>query len=439
MMKKPLSMNRSEKLFAEAQKYIPGGVNSPVRSFRSVGGRPFVASHGKGPYLFDVDGNRYIDLVGSWGALIHGHSHPRIVQAIRSALEKGSSFGVSCELEYRLCEKIVRSVPSLEMVRLVNSGTEACISAARLARAYTGRSLILKFNGHFHGHGDSFLVAAGSGLATLGMSDSAGVTKETSSQTLVAEFNSIESIQNLFKKHGHEVAGVILEVVSGNMGVVLPEMDFLRELRHLCTQHGSVLIFDEVMTGFRLSMAGAQGIYMIQPDLSCFGKVIGAGLPVAAYGGRKEIMEKVAPVGPMYQSGTLSGNPLGAAAGLAALEIIEEDDNSFFQGLDHSTSHWANAMRSHIEYKSYPVSVAQIGSMMTMFFCPDVPLNFKEAKMADLERFKAFFWGLLERGVYYPPSQFESCFLSSQHVSSVMEQVTEASIEALDEAFEGPN
>jgi len=435
MMKKPLAMNRSEKLFAEAQKYIPGGVNSPVRSFRSVGGRPFVASHGKGPYLFDVDGNRFIDLVCSWGPLIHGHSHPRIVQAIQSALEKGTSFGVSSELEYRLCEKIVRAIPSVEMVRLVNSGTEACLSAIRLARAHTGRDLILKFNGHYHGHADSFLVAAGSGVATLGMADSAGVTKETSSQTLVAEFNSVDSIQTLFRTYGDRIAGAILEVVSGNMGVVPPTMEFLRELRHLCTQHGSVLIFDEVMTGFRLSKAGAQGVYMIQPDLTCLGKVIGAGLPVAAYGGRKEIMEKVAPLGPMYQAGTLSGNPLGAAAGLASLELIEEDENSFFQGLDHAASHWANHLRSHIEHKSYPASVAQVGSMVTIFFCSDEPSNYLEAKRSDLQKFKSFFGALFERGVYYPPSQFEACFLSSQHASSVMEQVTEASVEALDEAY----
>ncbi len=432
-----LQTQRSEKLFAEAQKIIPGGVNSPVRSFRSVGGRPFVASHGKGPYIYDVDGNRYIDLVCSWGPLIHGHAHPRINAAIQKALEKGCSFGISSELEYKLCEKIVRAIPSVEMVRLVNSGTEACLSAIRLARAHTGRDLIVKFNGHYHGHADSFLVAAGSGVATLGMADSAGVTSKTSSMTIVAEFNSVESIQTIFRQYGDQIAGVILEVVAGNMGVVAPELEFLRELRRLCDVHKSVLIFDEVMTCFRLSRAGAQGIYFIEPDLTCLGKVIGAGLPVAAYGGKKSIMEKVAPLGPMYQAGTLSGNPLGAAAGIASLEIIEEDEACFYQGLDQAGSQWANHLQAHIDHKGYAASVAQVGSMLTVFFMSERPKNFSQAKACDTNRFKNFFWALMKRGVYYPPSQFEACFLSSQHFANIMEEVAEASVMAIDEAYSG--
>jgi glutamate-1-semialdehyde 2,1-aminomutase len=368
--------------------------------------------------------------------LIHGHCHPRIQAAIEKALAKGASFGISCELEYQLCEKITKCVPSVEMLRLVNSGTEACLSAIRLARAYTGRDLIIKFSGHYHGHADSFLVAAGSGVATLGMADSAGVSEKTISMTQVAEFNSVESIQQLFKTFEGQIAGVILELVSGNMGVVAPQLRFVQELRRLCTEQKSVLIFDEVMTGFRLSKAGAQGLYSISPDLNCFGKVIGGGLPVGAYGGKKEIMQCVAPLGPMYQAGTLSGNPLGAAAGLASIELMEEDEKYFFQSLDHSASQWANYLRSHIEFKGYEACVAQVGSMLTVFFCGELPQNFTDAKKSHLERFKTFFWSLMERGVYYPPSQYESCFLSSQHQAHVMEAVAEASIDAIDRAFE---
>lgn len=426
---------RSKKLYESAKKIIPGGVNSPVRSFRSVGGNPFVASHGKGPFIFDVDGNRYIDLVCSWGPLIHGHCHPEISQSISRALEKGVSFGISCELEYKLCEKIVRSVPSVEMIRLVSSGTEACLSAVRLARAHTQRSLILKFNGHYHGHADFFLVAAGSGLATMGISDSAGVTPESISSTLVAEFNSTEALEAVFKTYGDQLAGVILEVVSGNMGVVAPQPRFLSRLRELCTQHSTVLIFDEVMTGFRLSKAGAQGLYPVQPDLSCFGKVIGGGLPVGAYGGKREIMEKVAPAGSMYQAGTLSGNPLGAAAGVASLELIERGESEFYQRLDSFASEWANHIQAHIDHRSYPAVISQVGSMVTLFFAEKRPENFSEAKAANLESFKKFFWAMIQRGVYYPPSQFEAAFLSSQHESSIMEQVAEATVESLDEVF----
>lgn len=430
-----LNLTRSSELFKNAQSMIPGGVNSPVRSFASVGGHPFVASRGEGAHIYDVDGNQYIDLVGSWGPLIHGHNHPKVIEFVKNTLDKALSFGVSCEVEYQLCAKVREFVPSVEMIRLVNSGTEACLSAARLARAYTKRDYLVKFDGHYHGHGDSFLVAAGSGLATLGVSSSGGVPESVSEKTIVIPFNNIEVLELCFEKHGSKIAGVMMEVVTGNMGVVLPDMKFLSKLRELCTKHSSVLIFDEVMTGFRLSKAGSQGIYQIQPDLSCFGKVIGGGMPVGAYGGKREIMKTVAPLGPMYQAGTLSGNPVACSAGLATLNLIDEDPNLFYQSLDHIGSEWASRLRSHIQHKSYPVSVEQIGSMLTVFFCPQKPTNFSEAKAADLNAFSRFFRALLERGVYYPPSQFESCFLSVAHSDEVMERVAEASLSALDEVF----
>jgi len=414
---------------------MPGGVSSPVRSFRGVGGKAFVAEKGDGAHLIDVDGNRYIDLVCSWGALIHGHAHPRISEAISRALQKGTSFGVTSKTEVELCEWMTSKVKGLEMVRLVNSGTEACMSAIRVARGATGRDLILKFDGTYHGHADSFLVAAGSGVATLQTPDSAGVPAGTIQNTLVASFNDVVGLQNIFSTYGPKIAAVILEVVCGNMGVVAPSFDFLRALRRLTKDHGSVLIFDEVMTGFRLGLSGSQDIYGIDPDLITLGKVMGGGMPVAAYGGSKELMKQVAPLGPVYQAGTLSGNPLGAAAGLASLELVSEGGPLFFQNLDAIASEWKNRLLSYARLKDYPVSVNQVGSMMTIFFRRDVPVNFAEAKQSDVERFKKFFWALLERGIYYPPSQFEACFLSSAHSPEVMSRVMEASIDALDEVF----
>jgi glutamate-1-semialdehyde 2,1-aminomutase len=430
-----LNFTHSNRLNESARSVMPGGVSSPVRSFNSVGGSPFVARSGKGAFIQDVDGNEYIDLVGSWGPLIHGHSHPTILEAVREELSRGSSYGITCESEIKLCQKIVEAVPSVEMIRLVNSGTEACMSAIRLARAATGRELIVKFEGHYHGHADPFLVAAGSGLATLGTSSSDGVPEAQVKSTICLPFNSVESLELAFQKYGDRIAAVILEVVSGNMGVILPEMEFLQSLRKLCDQSKSLLIFDEVMTGFRLSLAGAQGIYPIKPDLSCFGKVIGAGFPVAAYGGRRDLMQLVAPLGPMYQAGTLSGNPVGTAAGLASLNLILENPNHFFQNLDSAGSEWKAYLEAHITHKSYPVCVEQTGSMLSLFFRPEIPKNFSEAKDAEIHRFKTFFWSLLEDGVYYPPSAFESCFLSSAHDGVVMEKVAEASVRALDRSF----
>ena len=431
-----MNHSRSREIFSRAQTVMPGGVNSPVRSFRSVGGDPFIAQRGEGAFIFDVDGNKYIDLVCSWGALIHGHSRSEIVAAVEKALKSGASFGVTCEIEIALGEAIKSAVSTVELVRLVNSGTEACMSAIRLARGYTGRELIVKFDGHYHGHGDSFLVGAGSGVATLHQSESAGVPQSTVERSLVVPFNDREAIKKLFKDYGSRIAAVILEPVSGNMGCVLPDPEFLRDLRRLTTEHKSLLIFDEVMTGFRLGRSGAQGLYAIDPDLSCFGKVIGGGLPLAAYGGRKEIMSSVSPLGPVYQAGTLSGNPLASAAGLASLQIIEKTERDLFPYLDSISSEWKSALQSHIRLKGYPVSVSQIGSMLSVFFRPEPPRNFAEAKESDLPRFKKFFWSLLRRGVYYPPSQYEACFLSSAHGEELMETVADASLKALDEAYE---
>ncbi|TVQ79182.1 MAG: glutamate-1-semialdehyde-2,1-aminomutase [Bradymonadales bacterium] len=431
-----LNFERSKILNQRARKCMPGGVSSPVRSFSGVGGEAFVAARAEGPFLFDVDGNRYIDLVGSWGPMIHGHNPPEVVEAVRAAIDRGFSYGVTCETEIELCESIVESVPSCEMIRLVNSGTEACMSALRLARAVTDRDLILKFEGHYHGHADSFLINAGSGLATFGTASSAGIPETQTKSTLTIPFNSVEAVEKVFSDFGDRIAGVFLEVVTGNMGVVRPDLDFLSKLRESCDRYQSLLIFDEVMTGFRLSLAGAQGVYPIKPDLSCFGKVIGGGFPVGAYGGRRDLMEWVAPLGQMYQAGTLSGNPIGTAAGLASLNLIRKDPNLFYQKLDHAGSEWRSRLEAHISHRSYPVCVEQEGSMLSLFFCPEKPRNYREVQKTDLNRFKKFFWALLEKGVYYPPSAFESCFLSSALETSLMEQVMEASTEALDECFE---
>ncbi len=432
-----MNFHKSESLLDRAKVFMPGGVNSPVRSFKAVGGNAFVAKMGEGAYLTDIDGNRYIDLVCSWGALIHGHNHPVIRERIQEVLSRGTSFGVTSKIEIDLCEKMNQTVPNLEMLRLVNSGTEACMSAIRLARAVTKRNMILKFDGHYHGHADSFLVAAGSGLATLQTSGSAGVPESTIHDTLVLSFNDEKSLDEVFHQYGNQLACVILEVVAGNMGVVAPQLSFLSKLRDLTKRHHCLLIFDEVMTGYRLSLAGAQGVYGISPDLICLGKIIGGGLPVGAYGGRREFMEMIAPLGSVYQAGTLSGNPLGAAAGLASLEIILENENIFYQKLDAATSEWRSQMESHIRSKGYSASVSQVGSMISVFFKDRAPQNYREAKASDTQQFNRFFWALMKRGVYFPPSAFEACFVSAAHCQdSVMEPLMSASREALDDVFE---
>lgn len=428
---------RSEALLAHARRIIPGGVNSPVRSFKHVGGHAFVAREADGAFITDVDGNRYIDLVCSWGALIHGHNHPRIREAINEALKKGTSYGITCEKEIELCETLTKHVSGLEMVRLVNSGTEATMSAARLARGVTGKDIMIKFDGCYHGHGDSFLVGAGSGVANLPVSESAGVTQNILEDTVVLPFNDVKALELAFQKLEGRIAGAILEVVCGNMGVIAPEHDFLTKLRELTQEHKAVLIFDEVMTGFRLSLSGAQGIYGVQPDLITLGKIIGGGLPVGAYGGRADLMEKVAPLGPVYQAGTLSGNPLSCAAGLASLQLILENQKFIYQSLDAYATEARSRLSAHIKHKGYPVSVAQVGSMLTIFFRSELPKNYTEAKNIDQDKFKKFFWALMKRGVYYPPSAFEACFLSTAHDQEIMDKVIEASKAALDEAFNG--
>jgi glutamate-1-semialdehyde 2,1-aminomutase len=430
--------DRSKLLLEKAQHHVPGGVNSPVRSFRSVGGNAFVASHGDGPYIFDVDGNKYIDLVGSWGALIHGHNHSYIRSAIEQALWKGTSFGITCEKEIELCELLSKTYPGLEMVRLVNSGTEACMSAIRLARGATGRNMIVKFDGHYHGHADSFLVGAGSGVATLQVAGSLGVTEGTLRDTIVLPFNDTAKLEKIFSEFGPKIAAVILEPVCGNIGVVLPDAKFLMTLRKLTSESKSVLIFDEVMTGYRLSKEGAQGIFHIKPDLVTLGKVIGGGLPVGAYGGRADLMKYIAPLGGVYQAGTLSGNPLGAAAGVASLQLIFQNEKLFYQSLDHYASEWRAQLESHIKMKGYEACVVQVGSMLSVFFSAEAPKNYGEVKASKTQRFNKFFWKLMELGVYFPPSAFESCFLSSAHSGPIMEKVSDATMTALDDAFSTP-
>jgi glutamate-1-semialdehyde 2,1-aminomutase len=432
-----ISQIRSQQILERAQKIVPGGVSSPVRSFKSVGGKPFVAASADGAYITDVDGNKMIDLVCSWGALIHGHNHPAIRSAIEEALLKGTSFGITCEKEVELCELMTKSVPGLEMVRLVNSGTEACMSAVRLARGATGRDIIIKFDGNYHGHADSFLAAAGSGVATLQVAGSAGVTPKTLQDTIVLPFNDVSALERAFANFGKKIAGVILEVVCGNIGVVLPELSFLQNLRRLTTETNSILIFDEVMTGFRLSLSGAQGIYGIKPDLITLGKIIGGGLPVGAYGGRADLMKHIAPLGNVYQAGTLSGNPLGAAAGFASLQLLIKNEKDFYQSLDVAASEWKSQLESHIATKGYEACVVQIGSMLSVFFRKEPPKNYDEVKQSDTKRFNKFFWSLMNRRIYYPPSAFEACFLSSAHTEKIMDEVIEGSIEAMDEAFHG--
>ncbi|MBN8553840.1 MAG: glutamate-1-semialdehyde 2,1-aminomutase [Deltaproteobacteria bacterium] len=429
--------SRSREILTKAEKIIPGGVNSPVRSFKSVGGNAFVASHGDGPYLIDVDGNKMIDLVCSWGALIHGHNHPAIRSAVEENLQKGTSFGITCEKEIELCELITKSVPGIDMVRLVNSGTEACMSAIRLARGATQRDIIIKFDGNYHGHADSFLVGAGSGVATLQVAGSAGVTQKVLQDTIVLPFNDVLALEKTFANFGNKIAGVILEVVCGNIGVVLPELSFLQTLRRLCTENKSILIFDEVMTGFRLSLSGAQGIYGIKPDLITLGKIIGGGMPVGAYGGREDLMKNIAPLGSVYQAGTLSGNPLCSAAGVASLQLILKNEKDFYQNLDANASEWKSQLDAHIESQGYEACVVQMGSMVSVFFCKSAPKNYAEVKLSDTNRFNRFFWSLMKKNIYYPPSAFEACFLSSAHDEKIMEELIGKSIEAIDEAFHG--
>jgi glutamate-1-semialdehyde 2,1-aminomutase len=403
----------SERLFAASQRLIPGGVNSPVRAFRGVGGTPRFIERGEGAWLVDADGNRYVDLVLSWGPLILGHAHPEVIEAIVRTAESGTSFGAPTELELRLAERVVATFPSVDMVRFVSSGTEATMSAVRLARAATGRSLLIKFDGCYHGHADHLLAAAGSGVATLGLPDSPGVTAAAVGDTLVVPFNDLAAVESLFRARGEEIAAVLVEPVPGNMGVVPPVAGFLQGLRAVTRRYGALLLFDEVMTGWRVHPRGAQVLYGIEPDLTCLGKVVGGGLPAAAYGGRRDLMERIAPAGPVYQAGTLSGNPLAMAAGLATLEVLSREGT--WERAETVARRVAEAIERRAAEAGVPVTVQRVGTMLTPFFSAEPVRDFAEARGTDRAGYNAFFHALLEAGVYLPPSPFEAAFTSAVH------------------------
>jgi glutamate-1-semialdehyde 2,1-aminomutase len=420
-----MNIPKSEALFRRAVEKIPGGVNSPVRAFRGVGGQPLFIARGQGSHLFDADGNEFIDYVGSWGPLLLGHRHPEILAALEKALAIGTSFGAPTEQEVELADAICDAVPSMEMVRLVNSGTEATMSAIRVARGFTGRDLIVKFEGCYHGHVDSLLVKAGSGLATLGIADTQGVPKAFCDTTIALPYNSLEALDAAFEAHGNRIAAVIVEPVVGNMGCVPPQPGYLEGMRAITEKHGGLLIFDEVMTGFRVAFGGAQARYGIRPDLTTLGKVIGGGLPVGAYGGRRDIMSKVAPSGPVYQAGTLSGNPLAVAAGLAMLRHLKQHPEVYER---------LEKMGARIEAAApQGVIVNRVGSMFTFFFTDGAVTDWESAKRCDTARFGRFFRGMLERGIYLAPSQFEAAFLSAAHSDEDIDRTIAAAGAALNE------
>ncbi|WP_054027222.1 glutamate-1-semialdehyde 2,1-aminomutase [Bacillus sp. FJAT-28004] len=419
---------RSVAAFERAKKVMPGGVNSPVRAFKSVGLNPVYMERGQGSRIYDIDGNSYIDYVASWGPLIMGHAHPEVIEAIKRTAEKGTSFGAPTELETLMAELVCERVPSVDIVRMVNSGTEATMSAIRLARGYTKRSKILKFEGSYHGHADSLLIKAGSGVATLGLPDSPGVPEHVASHTITVPYNDIESVKLAFEKFGEEIACVIVEPVAGNMGVVPPLPGFLQGLRDVTSQYGTVLIFDEVMTGFRVGYNCAQGLYGIKPDLTCFGKVIGGGLPVGAYGGRRELMEMIAPSGPIYQAGTLSGNPLAMAAGYATLKLLTPE---VYEHMERQAVRLQLGFEANARKHGIANTINRVGSMVCPFFTDTFVINFETAKTSDLERFKTYFAAMLDLGVSIAPSQFEGMFVSGVHTNEDID----ATIEAHEMAF----
>lgn len=419
---------KSAQLFERAQQLMPGGVSSPVRAFRAVGGQPLFIDHAHGPYMVDVDGNRYIDYVLSWGPLVLGHAPQRVVEAIAAAARRGTSFGAPGPLEIELAELIQSFMPSLEMLRFVNSGTEATMSALRLARAYTKRNKIIKFRGNYHGHADMLLVQAGSGIATLGLPDSPGVPASATADTLVAPYNDLPAVEQLLSDYSGEIAAIIVEPVAGNMGLVLPKSDFLPGLRRLASAHDTLLIFDEVMTGFRVHRGGAQALYGVKPDLTTLGKVIGGGLPVGAYGGRKEIMELVAPSGPMYQAGTLSGNPLAMTAGIETLNVLQDDE--LWSGLEATTEKLVRGLSDAAQEAGVAATTAHAGSMFGLFFSEQAATDWESASQANTKRFAAFFRAMLARGVYIAPSQFEAGFLSTAHDDAVIAETIAAAEEA---------
>ncbi|HXF65622.1 MAG TPA: glutamate-1-semialdehyde 2,1-aminomutase [Burkholderiales bacterium] len=417
-------MKRSQILFQRAQRSIPGGVNSPVRAFRSVGGTPPFIQRGRGAQVWDADGKAYVDYVGSWGPLIVGHAHPEVVAAVQRAAERGLSFGAPTEAEVEMAECLLRLVPSLEQVRLVSSGTEATMSAVRLARGYTGRSKIIKFEGCYHGHADALLVKAGSGALTFGQPSSAGVPAETAAHTLVLDYNDEHALERAFERAGAEIAAVIVEPVAGNMNLVAPRAGFLESLRRLCTRHGALLIFDEVMTGFRVALGGAQALFGIRPDLTTLGKVIGGGLPLGAFGGRREIMQAIAPLGPVYQAGTLSGNPLAVAAGLATLRLVQAP--GFFERLAATARQLCDGLAEAARAHGIGFSAQSVGGMFGIYFRETPPASYAEVMQCDREAFNRFFHAMLAQGVYLAPSAFEAGFVSSAHGSPEIEKTVEA-------------
>ncbi|MES9869731.1 MAG: glutamate-1-semialdehyde 2,1-aminomutase [Sedimenticola sp.] len=423
-------MTGSSALFEMAQQHIPGGVNSPVRAFKGVGGDPVFIESAAGPYIFDPEGNRYIDYVGSWGPMILGHAHPAVIDAVSQVISKGLSFGAPTELETRMADKVCELLPSIDMVRMVSSGTEATMSAIRLARGYTGRDKIVKFEGCYHGHSDSLLVKAGSGALTLGEPSSPGVPASLAEHTITLDYNNLEQVQQTFSEVGDQIACIIVEPVAGNMNCIPPVAGFLEGLREVCDQHGAVLIFDEVMTGFRVALGGVQGLYNVTPDLTTLGKVIGGGMPVGAFGGKREIMQKIAPLGPVYQAGTLSGNPVAMTAGLTTLELISEP--GFFEALTEKTTRLVSGLTAQAKAAGVPVTSNQVGGMFGIFFTEaDQVTDFAQSTACHQDQFKAFFHAMLRHGVYMAPSAFEAGFVSAAH----SDEDLEATIEAAGESF----
>lgn len=425
-----MNILQSEKLFKEAQKYIPGGVNSPVRAFKSVGGNPLFIKEGKGSKFFDADGNEYIDYIGSWGPHLFGHNPPFIIEALNEAIKHGTSFGAPTEIEIEMAKLITELVPSVEKVRMVNSGTEATMSAVRAARGYTGREKFIKFEGCYHGHADYFLIKAGSGALTLGVPTSPGVTKGNAADTLLAQYNNINTIKDLIINNKNEIAAIIIEPIAGNMGVIKAEDNFINELRSICDEEKIVLIFDEVMTGFRVAKGGAQEILGIKPDLSTFGKIIGGGLPVGAFGGKAEIMDKIAPVGPIYQAGTLSGNPLAMNAGFAALTYIKNNPN-IYDILEKKSKYLADGFTNNLTKIGKKYALNRVGSMMCMFFTEHEVINFQTAIKSDTSLYGKYFHNMLENGIYLAPAQFEALFVSTAHSYEDLDKTIKAHFDSI--------
>lgn len=424
-----VNRSRSHEIYSAAKELMPGGVNSAARAFGAVGGEPIVIEHANGPFLFDVDGNRYIDYIGSWGPMILGHQFPPVKEAISKAVQKGTSYGAPTEAENELAELIIDAMPSVEMVRMVSSGTEATMSAIRLARGYTGRDLIVKFAGNYHGHVDSLLVAAGSAAATLSVPNSPGVTAATGNDTLVLEYNDVPGIEAAFAEHGEKIACVMMEGVCGNMGCVTPTAEFLQAVRNLTRQHDSLMIFDEVMCGFRVAYGGAQSLLGVDPDLTTMGKIVGGGLPLGVFGGKKEIMQHILPAGPVFQAGTLSGNPVATAAGIATLKSLRDDPP--YERLESLSAKLADGLGSAASAAGIDFQINRVGSMLTLFFADEPVTSWQTASRSNTERFAAYFWGLMDRGVYMPCSQYEALFVSAAHTEELIDQTVSAAQEVL--------